>query len=228
MAVKPKVARKSPAQVAAGQAFAAAGRAAQSATRAAAIKKTGKPPPVSKARKAATQKWAAAGRAAQAAARVKKAGGRAVTPKAKAALAPSELLALPGLAWPAGCNDVAPTCAAVAVACHLQAATGLVMPDKEILRLHEKAGGAAGASIADVLEVLRDDWGPVTRANSVRLLSFFRTDEECLVAGLVVGVQLPHAGHAVLSAPGGMISWGRYMAWEGDPDEAWACEWGVR
>jgi hypothetical protein len=214
--------------VAAGQAFAAAGRAAQASTRAQAIKKTGKPPPVSKARKAAAQKWAAAGRASQAAAKVKKAGGRAVTPKAKAAVAPAELLALPGLTWPMGCNDTVPTCASVAVVCHLQAATGLVMTDEQILRLHEKAGGWSGASIESVLEVLRDDWGPVSRFCSVRLLSFFQTDEQCLLAGLVVGVRLPHAGHAVLSAPGGMISWGRYMAWDGEPDEAWALEWGVR
>src|SRR5882724_4642171 len=102
MAVAPRKKKRSPAQVRAGQAFAAGGRAAQAAARSAAIKKTGKPPPRSKAQKAASQKWATAGRAAQAAARAKKAGGRAVTPKVRAAVAPE--LVLPGSGWPVGCN----------------------------------------------------------------------------------------------------------------------------
>jgi hypothetical protein len=225
VAVKPKVAKKSAAQVQASQAFAAAGRAAQASTRAAAIKKTGKPPPVSKKRHLAAQKWAAAGRAAQAA---KKQGKKPVPPKVRAATAPDDLLVRPGSIWPLGCNDVAPTCAAVAVACHLQAAAGLVMPDKDIMKLHRLAGGESGATIESVLEVLAGDWGNAVRFSPVRLLSFFRTDEQFLLAGLVVGVRLGHEGHAVLSTPRGMISWGRAMAWEGTPEEAWALEWGIR
>lgn len=223
MAVAPKTQKKSAAQVKAGQAFAAAGRAAQAKSRAATIAKTGKKPAVSKARHQAALKWAAAGRAAQAA---KKAGNRAVTPKKVAAIAPSELV-LPGSSWPTGCNDIAPTCAAVAVACHLQASIGITMTDREILLLHEMAGGETGATIESVLEVMHGRNGRVLRLNGTRLRTFFRADEQFLLAGLVVGVKLGHEGHAVLAAPGGMISWGRFIPWDGDPVEAWALCWDV-
>jgi hypothetical protein len=218
MAVAPKAKKRSPAQVAAGRAFAAAGRAAQASARAAVIAKTGKPPPVSAARHAAGQK---AARASQAAAKAKKAGKTVP----RAAVMPTELVVPGTRTWPLGCNDEVPTCAAVAVACHMQAATGVSMTDAEILKLHQLAGGDNGARIADVLEVIRTSWFGFGNGR-VKLLHFFPTDEQCLIAGLVVGVRLPHAGHAVLSAPGGMISWGQYMPWDGEPEEAWALEWG--
>jgi len=180
---------------------------------------------VSKARHAAGQKAAAAGRASQAAARARKAGGRAVTPKVRAAVAPAELI-LPGSTWPTGCNDFAPTCASVAVACHLLAATGFAMADEEILKLHKLAGGDSGASISSVLEAISEHWAVFSHGR-IRLLSYFQADEQFILAGMVVGVQLPHAGHAVLSVPGGMISWGQYLPWDGEPDEAWALEWGL-
>lgn len=227
MAVAPKKAKRSPAQVKAGQAFAAGGRRAQAARRAQAIKKTGKPPPRTRAQKAAGQKFAAAGRAAQARARAKKAGGRAVPPKVRAAVAPESLL-LVRPEWPVGCNDIAPTCASVAVACCLQAATGLVVPDDEIVRLHELAGGSSGASISDVLEAASESWLNLrVNGSRVRLLSFFQADETFLLAGMVVGTNLGHEGHAVLACSGGMISWGQFMPWDGEPDEAWCLEWGV-
>lgn len=221
MAVAPK-AKKTAAQATAATAFAAAGRAAQASTRAAVIKKTGKPPPVTKARHAAALKWAAAGRASQAAAKA----GKKVVKKKVAAVAPELLLAHPGAQWPVGCNDTSPTCAAAAVACHLQAATGLVMSDKDVLRLHRLAGGETGATISNVLEAMQEHWASFSRGQ-VRLLSFFQTDEQFIVAGLVVGVQLGHEGHAVLAAPGGMVSWGQYLPWQGEPREAWALEWGL-
>jgi hypothetical protein len=221
MARAPKAKRKSPAQVAAGKAFAAAGRASQAASRAAAIKKTGKPPARSKAQTQASLRFAAAGRAAQAA----KKAGKAV-PKKMTAVAPQSLLALPGSNWPTGCNDIAPTCASVAVAAHLQAATGLTMTDKEILELHKLAGGDSGASIEDVLEAMAGHWG-IAGHGRVRLQSYFCADEQFIVAGMVVGVTLGHEGHAVLSAPNGMISWGQYLPWQGEPVEAWALEWSV-
>jgi hypothetical protein len=221
MAVQPRAKKRSPAQVRAGQAYAAGGRAAQAAKRAEAIKKTGKPPPRSKAQHAASLKAAAAGRAAQ---QARRQGKTPVSSKARGAVMPVELV-LPGSAWPLGCNDLVPTCASVAVACHLQAATGFTMSDEAILKLHQRAGGDNGASIENVLEAIKGDWLAFDHRH-VRLLSFFPTDEQCLIAGLVVGVRLPHAGHAVLSAPGGMVSWGRYMPWDGEPEEAWALEWG--
>jgi hypothetical protein len=220
MAVAPKKVKRSPAQIRAAKAFAATGRAAQAKTRAEAIKKTGKPPPVSKKQHLAGQKAAAAGRAAQAA---KRQGKKPVPSKVRAAIAPEELAL--GPEWVTGCNDVAPTCASVAVAAHLQAATGFILSDEEILKMHELAGGERGASIENVLEVVKNNWIQFSRGR-VRLLSFFQTDEQFLLSGLVVGVRLPHAGHAVLSVPGGMISWGRRMAWQGEPEEAWALEWG--
>ncbi len=215
----PKAKKRSPSQVKAGQAFAAAGRAKQAATRAAAIRKTGKPPARTKAQTQAALKFAAAGRAAQ---KAKKAGK--VVPKKVTAVAPGSLLALPGSHWPTGCNDIEPTCAAVAVACHLQAVSGFTMTDEEILRLHQLAGGSTGVSIGDVLEAMTAhcfslDWG------RYRLLSFFQADEQFLLAGLVVGVALGHEGHAVLAAPNGMISWGQFLPWAGEPREAWALNW---
>ena len=229
MAVAPKKKKLSPAQVRADSAFAAAGRAAQARTRAAAIKKTGKPPPRSKAQVAASTRAAAAGRASQAAAKAARAGGRAVVPKAakaKAAIAPKPLLVRPGSAWPTGCNDVVPTCAATAVACHLQAATGITMSDEDIVKLHELAGGATGATISNVLEAMSAHWSCFGH-DRIRLLSYFRADEQFILAGMVVGLQFSHAGHAVLSVPGGMISWGQLMPWAGEPDEAWCLEWGL-
>jgi len=222
MAIAPKVKKRSAAQVKAGQAFAAAGRASQAKSRAGFIKAHhGKKPPVSKARHQAGQRAAAAGRAAQAAKRAGK------TPVNRAAVMPEEIsLASPGATWPMGCNEVAPTCASVAVACHLLAATGFVMTDEDILKLHEMSGGDDGASISDVLEVVSQQWLSFAQRR-VRLLTFFQTDETFLLSGLVVGVKLPHAGHAVLSCPGGMISWGRFMEWQGEPQEAWALEWGM-
>ena len=229
MAVAPKKAKRSPAQVKAGQAFAAGGRRAQAATRAQAIRKTGKPPPRTRAQKAAGQAFAAAGRAAQARARAKKAGGRAVPPKKRAAVAPEPLLLVhPEPLWPTGCNDISPTCASTAVACHLKAVTGLVLPDTEILRLHELAGGGPGTSISDVLEAASLNWLKIGASGArVRVQAFFRADEEFLLAGMVVGIALGHEGHAVLACPGGMISWGQFMPWEGEPDEAWCLEWGL-
>ena len=222
MAPAPKKAKKSAAQVKAGQAFAAAGRASQAKTRAAYIKANhGKKPPVSAARHAAGQK-AAAQSAANA--RARKAGKTPVAAKARAAVAPTELFR-PGSNWPSACNEYAPTCASVAVACHLQAATGIGMLDADILKLHAMAGGESGATIGNVLEALAEH-GSELNHGWVRLVSFFRTDEQFLTAGLVVGVTLGHTGHAVLSAPGGMISWGQFMPWQGEPEEAWCLEWG--
>lgn len=221
MSVAPKVKKRSAAQIAAGKNFAAAGRAAQASARAAAIKKTGKAPPRSKAQKAATAKFLAAG---QAALRARAAGKTPVKPKAKGALMPDELL-YPGFDWPLGCNDAIPTCASVAVAAHMQAVTGLTLTDAEILKLHNLAGGDKGAQISDVLEAMAGNALSFCYGR-VKLLHFFRTDEQFLLSGLVVGVRLPHTGHAVVSAPGGMISWGRYMPWEGEPEEAWCLEWG--
>lgn len=205
----PKVKKRSPAQAAAAQKFAAAGRAAQARSRASySLTHHGAKKPRSKAQTQASLKWGAAGRASQAA----KKQGKA--PLKKAALV------LPGAArgsWLLGGNDELPSCAATAVACHLLAVTGQEMTDSEILALHGLAGDDDGAVIPEILEALRA---------AGRLASFWQADEEHVVPGLVVVTQLPGGLHAVLSHPCGMVSWGGVLPWAGQPCEAWAIEWG--
>lgn len=132
-------------------------------------------------------------------------------------------------AWPGlvpGFNDIYPTCSAVAVAAHLLYSADLAISDDQIWELHRLAGGTEdeGVPIEAVLEALKSFLlkGPWWQ---VKLRDFCRTDENVLVAGLLVGITLPHAGHAVLTTPRGMVSWGRLMPFSGEPDEAWALEW---
>jgi hypothetical protein len=132
---------------------------------------------------------------------------------------------LPGWSWLMACNDVAPTCAAAAVANHLLAYTGLRMTDEDIMSLHNMAGGDDGASIEAVLETIQSHRSCFGAASKAYLSTFTRTDSDVIVAGLVVGVRLQHAGHAVVSTSRGMVSWGRVMPFEGTPEEAWALEW---
>jgi hypothetical protein len=222
MAKAPAAAKKSPAQIKASQGFAAAGQAAQARARsnprtaAAAHAKS-----VSAGRKAAATRKRNI--AAAAAARGKK---TPVVAKKVAAVAPEETaVRLPGFSWLMACNDFAPTCAAAAVANHLLACTGLAMSEDDILQLHTMAGGDNGADIAAVLECMHAHRNCFGAASKAWLATYTRTDEDVIVAGLVVGVRLPHAGHAVLSHPQGMVSWGRVMPFAGVPQEAWALEW---
>jgi hypothetical protein len=214
-AVKAK--KRSAAQVAATRKFAAAGRAAQAASRAS-YKKThhGKSPPRTAAQSQATKRWASAGRASQAA---KRQGKKPA--KAAAVMAPGTEL-LPG--WSMGCNDWGPTCASAAVANHLLAATGLVMTEQQVMLAHMLAGGDDGADIPAVLEALTAH--PALLAGGLGAVArFWRADEQLIVPGLVAVIALPHARHAVLSHPDGMVSWGGVRPWTGEPLEAWAIEW---
>jgi hypothetical protein len=205
---------RSAAQIAAGKKFAAAGRAAQSRKGAARTAK----------QKAATLRFAAAGRAAQAAHRAAvKAGKKTPVKAAKRAAAAPGGLVLPGTGWL--CNGPAPSCAAVAVANSLLAASGVLMSDEEIGLLHCMAGGDDGATIENVLEAATAEWWKFGGRGKARLWSYTPADVDVIVAGLVVGISLPHAGHAVLTAPGGMISWGALVPFDGEPQEAWALEW---
>lgn len=219
---QPKVAKKSAAQAAAGKKFAAGGRAAQAAKRAAYAKSHhGAKLPRTKSQTQASMKWAAAGRASQAARKQGK-----TPPKKAAAIAPPRPLDpprdLPG--WSMGCNDIGPTCASAAVANHLLAHTGLAMTEQEVILLHMLAGGSDGADIPSVLEALRSR--PALAAGGrAGVAGFFRADEELAVPGLVVVTALAHGRHAVLSHPAGMVSWGGVLPWEGAPLEAWAIEW---
>lgn len=190
------------AQHAASVKWAKSGRAAQSATRAAAIAKTGKPPARSKSQHQASLHWAAAGRASQA--------------RARAHLKPlptkKPALALPGY----GLHDL-PVCAAVAVAEHLLAATGLCVTDAAILEL---AARAPDGCLADYLEEAAA--GGLAGA---RLSGFWPCDPDLFVPGLLFGVQFRRGYHTVLAHPSGMISWGMLMPVTGVPVEAWQLEW---
>jgi hypothetical protein len=185
------------AQVAAGHKFAAAGRASQASTRAAAIAKTGKPPPVTKAAHQRALKWAAAGRAAQA----RKRAHLKPLPKKK----------------PAWTLHGEPVCAPVAIAAHLHVMLGVAVPDSAILSLAARVpGGCLGDFLAEVA---------ASGLAGVRLARFTCCDPDVLVPGLVYGLDLTGGYHAVLSYPAGMVSWGLVMPWRGVPDQAWWLEW---
>ena len=78
--------------------------------------------------------------------------------------------------------------------------------------------------IEDVLAAASEYWHRFGNG-CARLQSYVPADLSVIVAGLVVGIALPHAGHTVLTAPGGMISWGQLLPYDGEPEEAWALEW---
>jgi hypothetical protein len=210
-------ARKSPAQVAAGKKFAAAGRAAQ-ARRRAAYKKAGKKPPVSKAQHQAGLKWAAAGRAAQ---KAKKTGKKApVAKKAPAAISP--LVTGPCGPWALGGNDCWPSCAAAALANHLLAMTGVAASEEEILALHRAAGGGDEHAplLGDLLETAAG-----TGLAGIALEDSWLLEGDQHVPGAIAVVTIP-AQHAVLLAPDGMmITWGHLRPRQGQITQAWALAW---
>ncbi len=121
------------AQVAAEHKFAAAGRASQAKTRAAAIAKTGKPPARSKKQKQAAIKFAAAGRAAQA------------RKRAHLKPLPKKTPTLGGL-----------PCAPAAIAEHLYASTGICVPDADIVAW---GSGLMGGCLGDYLEAATAGFG---------------------------------------------------------------------
>lgn len=193
--------KRTAAQVAAGRAFAAAGRKAQAAARASATRR-GIKPAVSKAKRQAELRFAAAGRAAQA----RKRAGLKPLPKKK-----------PALAGGAGIHEL-PVCAAVSIAEHLAAAARVLASDEEILALWRKT---EGGTLAEVIEAAADAF------EGAPLRRFWRCDEDEFAPGLIYGVSLDVGYHAVLSWPSGLLSWGMVMPCLGRPDEAWQLEWDV-
>jgi hypothetical protein len=216
MAAAPKHPRVTAKQLKADQASAAKGRAVQKATRAAAIAKTGKPPPRSKKQAAASKAWAAAGRAAQAATR---AGKTPVKPKAATAGIPQANLSvtgeLPGkTAIPL---HFLPACVPVALAAHLHAFTGLWLPDEDVAAWYKLV---QRGPIGDLLE-----YAAVEGFSGHRLKIFQRCDPERALPGMLCGLQTPAGYHAVLAHPAGVLTWGMVMPWPGAPAEAWHLEW---
>jgi hypothetical protein len=85
--------------------------------------------------------------------------------------------------------------------------------------------GGDDATIESVLETIQSTRSAFGEARKAYLTRFTRTDHNVIVSGLIVGVRLGHAGHAVVSTSRGMVSWGRVMPFAGIPEEAWALEW---
>lgn len=217
MSAVPAKKPRSAAQVAAGKEFAAAGRAAQAKARA-----KGKKP--SAAQHKAAQKWASAGRAAQAA---RRAGKKVPVKAVRRAAAFTRFADHPGSPayWLGACDTEYPACPVIAVANHLLAATGIAMTEKEILALYQLADGSDdGVVISHLLETIHGHTLEFS-GGSVRLAGFCQVDENLILNGYIVGLRLPHVGHAVVAHPGGMVSWGQVMPWEGVAEEAWAVEW---
>ena len=216
MTAAPKASHKSPAQVKANKAFAAAGRKAQATARTKYEKAhNGKKPPRSKAQKAATAKWASAGRAAQAAA---KSGKKQPAPMKKAALPLAVCDYTSPSIWLPGCINELPVCYATAIANHLLAVTGIAATDADVLKLHALAGGDDGATISHALEAAVE-YGLA----GVKLRGAMPCAQ--ILPGMVVGVQTRRGYHAVLTHPYGMISWGMLLPRTGEPQEAWALDW---
>lgn len=194
-AAKAPAGKRTPAQIAAGRKWAAAGRAAQ--------------------KRAGTlgKKWAAAGRAAQAAKR------SARKPAAKKAAAPLEASKTARLDFLTG-QDIHqyPVCAPAALAEHLAAWTGAVIPDREILR----ALGRYGL-------MTMEDWLELAAAEGLwgcRLSTWTRCDPALALPGMICTLQVRSGYHAVVAHPAGALSWGQVMPWPGAPDQAWHLEWG--
>ena len=166
--------KRTAAQAEAAKKFAAAGRASQHRKRA--YELAHHLPTRTKAQTQASLKWAAKGRAAQA----RKASGLKPLPKKAAALAAchpkcsdclnSNRCCGRHVNESGGLHD-RPVCAAVAVAEHLYDATGIAVPDADIIRLGDSL---AGGCLLDYLEAATGGspgcgWpgsGSVTRTSS--------------------------------------------------------------
>ena len=217
LAAKAKTQRSKP-QVAASRKWAAAGRAKQSAARAQA-KAAGQKTTRTKKQHAASVRAAAAGRAAQAARRSGKAYVSQKKPKAAASIA---------VLGPDPDLHLLPVCGPVAVAEHLAAFTGGLLPDDSVLELAELT---RDATMADLLGHIRAEGFPGYPGE--KLAHFEQCDPGYEVPGLIYGLTLPQGYHAVLAHPGGTgaISWGLLVPWcallhdGAAPAEAWWLEW---
>jgi hypothetical protein len=142
-----------------------------------------------------------------------------VPPKKKAALPAAAITAAPrAVLWLPGCNDLLPTCATAAVANHLYATAGIAASDRQLLALHELAGGDDGARIETVLEAAVHHG-----LAGIRLASFGLAED--WEPGLVCGIATGRGYHAVLAHPYGMVSWGLLLPRSGTLGEAWELEW---
>ena len=140
-------------------------------------------------------------------------------------------------------NDLYDSCAVVAVANSLLAATGIRPAGTDLLDLYLAAAGGRddGATIADVLAAATDLGVAGIRPVTFRLLE----PGESLDAGMVLGVTLTRAQqsqpvwdaadaavwgpHAVTITPAGVATWGTVIPvtgrWLETCDEAWQITW---
>jgi hypothetical protein len=111
-----------------------------------------------------------------------------------------------------------PVCGPVALAEHLLAYTGAVVPASAIIDLWLATEGAA---LGELFEAARE-----LGLGGERLSYFERCDPDADVPGLVYGITLGTGRyHAALATPGGMVSWCRVLPRDGTPEEAWWLEW---
>ena len=227
---------RSKAQTAASRKWASAGRAKQSAVRAA-YKKShhGNPPPRTKKQHAASVRAAAAGRAAQAARRQ----GKPVQSRAKPKAPPPDTwtvqrnLDLPGLVpSETGVSldlHALPVCGPVAVAEHLAAFTGGFVPDESLLALWELT---RDATMDGLLEHVRAEGFPGFPGE--RLAWFEQCDPD--YRGARPGLRAAACRRATTPCSRtrtaqGAVSWGLLVPWcallhdGAAPAEAWWLEW---
>ena len=112
-----------------------------------------------------------------------------------------------------------PVCAAVAIAASCEYQTGAAVEPAEIWSLHKLAGRT---NLAGVIEAAAG-----TGMAGHRIASWAPWDPDVPLDGLVYGVRIEEGYHAVLTVPGGMLSWDTVIARTGTPEEAWLIEWAI-
>lgn len=164
---------------------------------------------------------------ARAAQKSRRAGKKFVTKKQAQAPAPASLEQASGgrshdptcTALPEASLHSLPVCAAVAIAASCEYQTGAFVEPAEIWRLYKLAGAA---TLGGVIEA-----AAATGMAGYRIASWQPWDPDVMLDGLVYGVAIEEGYHAVLTVPGGMLSWDTIVPRRGDPAEAWIIEWAL-
>lgn len=151
---------------------------------------------------------------ARAAQRSRRAGKTPVT--AKKAQAPDDS-ARSGVSIEEVSLHSLPACAAVAVAATLWCQTGTELEAAEIWSLYRLAGST---TLAGVIEAAAS-----TGLAGYRIASWTPWDPDIMLDGLIYGIAIEEGYHAVLTVPGGMLSWDTVLPLAGTPQEAWLIEW---
>lgn len=162
---------------------------------------------------------------ARAAQKSRRAAKKGVAPKKAAAPLPGNLNLSGGLSDASGRTGLPgafhslPLCAAVAVAASLQAQAGIAASAEEVWDLYLRTGTAP---LGDVIEAAHEHG-----LAGYRIAAYAPWDPDVRLDGLVYGVQLDIGYHAVLTVPGGMLSWDTVLPLTGEPEEAWCLSWAL-